>query len=125
MADSVSIIVIDDDDDMRDTLRTMLEKEGYRVRCAANGGEVFKLLEESQTDLVITDIVMPVKEGFETIAELKRTWPEVKIIAISGGGLDGSRNYLDWAKDLGAHGVLAKPFARTEILSAISKVMGE
>jgi len=80
------ILVIDDDIQILEMLGQTLEREGYEVVDALDGKEGMRLYREAPTDLVITDIVMPEKEGVETIMELKRDFPDVKIIAMSGGG---------------------------------------
>lgn len=96
------IIIIDDDDQIREMLMEMLVREGYEVLPASNGKEGIRLYRERQTDLIITDIVMPEKDGLETIMELRKDFPEVKVIAMSGGGRNGPESYLQVAKRLGA-----------------------
>ena len=88
------ILIIDDDDQIRRVLRKTLERDGYDVADAPNGKEGIRLYRENPADLVITDIIMPEKEGIETIRELRRDFPEVKIIAISGGGRIGPDSYF-------------------------------
>jgi len=118
------ILVIEDDDHVRGMLRQMLRGEGYEVMEAAEGGAGLKLYREKPADLVITDIVMPGKEGLETIMELRRSYPRVKIIAISGGGRLGPRDYLQTAKLLGAHRIFFKPFEMKELLQAVQELLG-
>ena len=103
------ILIIDDDDQFLGILRITLEKAGYDVYTAGNGTEGFKILAEYSVDLVVTDILMPEKEGIETIVKLRREFPGLKIIAVSGGGNIGPESYLDAAKLLGAHVPLTKP----------------
>lgn len=91
------ILIIDDDDQIREMLRQMLERAGYEVTDAPNGKVAMKLYREQPADLIITDLIMPGKEGIETIIELRRDFPEVKIIAISGGGRIAPRDYLAMA----------------------------
>ncbi len=114
------ILVIDDDAQFRPMLGQMLERAGYEVVEAGDGEEGIKLYREAPTDLIITDIIMPEKEGVETIIELKRDFPDVKIIAISGGsrGID-AKSCLSYVKNLGVSHVFAKPFEREELLDAI------
>ena len=104
-------------------LSEALTGEGFQVREASDGGQGVKLYVEQQTDVVITDLVMPEKEGLEMIVEMKRLHAEVRIIAMSGGGRGSSQNYLKIAKAFGAQLVLAKPFSHREILEAISQVL--
>ena len=113
------ILIIDDDDLFRIMLRKMLEYEGYDVVDAPDGNEGVRLYRKEPTDLVITDILMPEKEGIEIIRELRSDFSEVKIIAISGGGSVGINNYLDIAKMLGAQFTFKKPFRREEFLEAV------
>jgi CheY-like chemotaxis protein len=118
-----NILVIDDDDQFRKLLRKVLEKEGYGVTEAADGKKGIQQYQHSPADLVLTDIVMPDKEGIETIMDLRRMDSHVKIIAMSGGGQIGADSYLDLAKKLGAHQTLTKPIDRQELLSVIKKAL--
>lgn len=118
------ILVIDDDPNIRQMLHHMLEREGFEVATASNGNEALALFRSQPADLVITDIIMPEKEGIETIRELKSDFPDAKIIAISGGGRVGPSDYLKMAKLLGAQRTISKPFDRSEMLAAVKEVMG-
>ncbi|HLC15607.1 MAG TPA: response regulator [Thermodesulfovibrionia bacterium] len=100
------ILIIEDEDHIRTLLGTMLEQEGYEVLTAQNGKEGIKVFHSNQIDLIITDIFMPEKEGLETITELKKEFPDVKIIAISGGGQKGNLSFLTIAKHIGANRTL-------------------
>ncbi len=117
------ILIIDDDTQIREMLRQMLENEGYSVLDAANGKEAIKLQHETPCQLIITDLIMPEKEGIETIRELKRDFPEVSIIAMSGGGVVGPEAYLKIAKSLGAKKTFVKPIERAELLRGIRDVL--
>ena len=119
------ILVIDDEESIRDLLRTMLEREGYDVLDASNGAEGIKLCVNDPADLVITDIIMPEKDGMETIVEIRREFPDTKIIAISGGDRVEPGAYLEMAKKLGAQDTFTKPFEREEILAAVRNLIGE
>jgi CheY-like chemotaxis protein len=116
--------VIDDDPNIRQMLHHMLEREGFEVSTASNGNEALAMFRAQPADLVITDIIMPEKEGIETIRELKGAFPDTKIIAISGGGRVGPSDYLKMAKLLGAQRTIAKPFDRSEMLSAVKEAIG-
>jgi CheY-like chemotaxis protein len=118
------LLLVDDDEPLRRVLGRTLERAGYSVLTAANGAEALKLYQQEPVDLVITDLVMPEKEGFETIMELKRLQRDLKIIAISGGGRGDAGDYLPVARHLGAAKVLAKPFSMEEILQAIRELLG-
>ncbi len=113
------ILVIDDDDRFRSMLEQMLTKAGYEVATAANGHAGLQLQRAAPAALVITDLIMPEKEGMETIMELRRSFPAVRIIAISGGGRHGTQDFLPVAAKLGAARTLAKPFTRDELLEAV------
>jgi CheY-like chemotaxis protein len=119
----VSILLIDDDEQFRSMLSESLSGAGYEVKQARNGLDGIKAYRDHPSDLIITDLIMAEKEGLETIQEFRRTDPEVKIIAISGGSRHGPFDYLKMARALGAREVLAKPFTRREILEAITQVL--
>ena len=117
------VMVIDDDEQIRELLRQTLERDGYEVATAANGDEGIRLHRAKSADVIITDILMPVKEGLSTIHELRSEFPDVKIIAITGGGRHGPlSHYLAMASQIGAHRVIAKPFIRRQILDAVSEL---
>jgi CheY-like chemotaxis protein len=120
-----SILLVDDDDGFRTMLSEGLRRADYQVLEASDGQEGIKLYGIHPTDLVITDLVMPGREGLDMILELKRLYPGSKIIAISGGTLPGSETNLNMAKAFGARRVLTKPFSHGEILEAISQVLQE
>jgi CheY-like chemotaxis protein len=123
----VKTLIIDDDNEFRAMLREMLEKAGYNnVKEAENGNIGVKLFSEDPFDLVITDIIMPDKEGIETIMELRKDCPSLKIIAMSGGAAIGdSRSYLSLAGHLGADRMLEKPFKRSELINTIQELLSE
>lgn len=113
-------LVVDDDPMVRDVVARTLGAAGYDVVCANNGTEAVKRFAESPCPIVVTDIVMPEKEGIETIIELKRLDPAVKILAISGGGRERGKEFLRYASRLGANAVLSKPFRKAELLEIIA-----
>jgi DNA-binding response OmpR family regulator len=119
------ILLIDDDDQLRTMLKLVLTSSGYEVSEACNGNEASRIYQQQYPDLVITDLLMPDKEGLELIMELRRNNKDIKIIAMSGGGRGGAVNYLEAAGKLGAQQTLAKPFSRQELLRAVRAVMGE
>jgi CheY-like chemotaxis protein len=114
------ILVIDDDPFVQRTIVRVLRKTGYDVHAAADGLEGLREFRNLQPDLVITDIVMPVKEGLDTIRMLRSWSPGAKIIAISGGNRLASRDFLVEATALGAAAVIAKPFELDELLDRVS-----
>jgi len=120
-----SILVIEDDNQLREIVRKILEVRGHRISLASNGIEGLRLFRTVHPDLVITDIVMPVKEGLDTI-RLLRTWtPNAKIIAMSGGLLAREKNPLAAAKQLGASKVLAKPFRAEQLRAIVDECLAE
>ncbi|TLY20362.1 MAG: response regulator, partial [Nitrospirae bacterium] len=105
-----SILVVDDEDQIRQLIRETLEQAGYHVTEAQDGTEALQQYRVTPADLVILDILMPNEDGLETTATLRREFPNVKVIAITGGSdMIGILNFLDVAKMLGAHCALQKP----------------
>ncbi|MBU1702010.1 MAG: response regulator [Candidatus Eisenbacteria bacterium] len=117
------LLVVDDDERIRIMLRMTLEEAGYDVEEAPNGVVALQIQEENPVDLVITDIIMPEKEGIETIMDLHRRWSKLPIIAISGGGRDTPQRYLGIAKGIGAARIFPKPILRDELLEAITELL--
>ncbi len=119
-----SILVIDDEADIRDLCRRILSQAGYQVIEAPDGNVGMRLYRENRPDLIITDIIMPEKEGIETIMELRREFPAVRIVAISGGGqATTGATCLHLAKSLGAVKALAKPFTKSELLDVVREAL--
>ncbi len=117
------IKMIDDDDDFRKMLCFVLKEAGYEVVEAPNGKKGTDVYNSEQIDLVVTDIFMPEKEGVETVIELVETYPDIKIIAISGGGTQHSIEYLDQIKHFGVKKTFEKPFEMTEFLASIEELI--
>ncbi len=116
------ILIADDDENLRSTLRRLLKRAGHEVMEAPDGKVALQMHGTQQADIVITDIIMPEKEGLETIRELKHDYPATKIIAVSGGGVGTPDNYLLLAAALGADCTLTKPFSSQKLLSAIDEL---
>jgi YesN/AraC family two-component response regulator len=119
------ILVIDDELSILLMIKKMIEKAGHEVDMASNGREGLELFENIKHDLIITDIIMPQKEGLEIILELRKNHPTLKIIAISGGGRFGPECYLPSAKLLGADMIFQKPLVQKEFMEAISTLLSE
>jgi len=117
------ILIIEDDERLRLALKENLQLHGYDVSDAANGLEGTNMFRSNRADLIVMDIIMPEKEGIETIRELKRDYPTVKIIAISGGGALGPEHYLNVALALGADKALKKPFRTESLLYQIEDLL--
>jgi CheY-like chemotaxis protein len=105
-------------------LLQILEQAGYTVAEAADGEEALRRLPTVQADLVITDILMPEKEGIETIVSLRRQRPAIKIMAMSGGGRVGASHCLEMAREFGADASISKPFNRKDMLAAVEGLIG-
>ena len=121
-----NILVVDDNLLFVKTQGEFLRRSGHTVSTAANGKEAMDLVACNDFDLVITDIIMPEKEGFETISELRRTAPKIKIIAMSGGtDWMGSKDSLSIARMFGASLTLAKPFSGQALIDAVTQVLSQ
>lgn len=119
------ILLIDDDRRLREMLCRGLASEGYEIIEADNGRSGLTRLREQLADLVITDILMPVQEGLETIMVIRHDFPDVKIIAISGGGNHVFSDYLSYATTFGANCALAKPFTLWQLLEAVRRTLSK
>jgi two-component system, chemotaxis family, chemotaxis protein CheY len=118
------VLVIDDDAPLRRMVRRILTEASHEVAEAEDGEAGLALLRKEQPALVLTDLVMPKKEGIETIREIRRTSPETRVIAMSGSDFGPSATlYLHAAEKLGADAVLAKPFRADELLQTIARVL--
>ena len=119
------ILIIDDEPQIRSMLKLMLEREGYEVIEAPDGVEGIKVYRQNPADLILTDLIMPNKDGIGMIIDLKKEFPDVNIIAMSGGGLNKPEGYLKGAKKLGAACTLTKPIDREEMLRAVKEILKE
>jgi DNA-binding response OmpR family regulator len=117
------ILIVEDDKDLREMLKTSLVKRKYMVLEASNGKEALIRFKPSITDLLITDLIMPDEDGLKVIMKIKSIKPSVKIIAISGGGKAGPGNYLNLAKALGADEIFPKPFSLSDLLKKIDELL--
>lgn len=120
-----NILVIDDDDIFRDVLVSALRQAGHAVREAGDGNEGLRLFHEQPAELVITDIVMPEKEGLDTIRDLRREFPAARIVAMSGGLAHDPKLYLHMAEKFGATAVLAKPFQLAELYKTVDAALAK
>ena len=118
------ILVVDDDKRIRSMLEMMLVRAGHQVDTASDGQQALEHLAGTPVDLIILDIVMPEKDGLETIMEIRKKAPEMKVIAISGGGVIEPNTYLEVAAGLGAQQVFTKPLDRGELLAAVNILVG-
>ena len=127
------ILIVDDDDDVREAIKDVLEHAGYKVVTAARGNEAIDIQRKQPAQVIITDIIMPEQNGIDTITEIQEHFPEVKIIATSGGGGFGrsaykpeaikTTAYLAAAEEAGVDRVFAKPFDRKELIQAVEDLL--
>ena len=117
------VLVIDDDPGFRRMIRMILARMHHDVVEAKDGNEGVARFTADRPDLVISDIVMPDKEGIETILEIRAMAPDAKIIAMSGGGVSVGTGYLAAALKLGANLILAKPFRPAELTAMVEQLL--
>ncbi len=117
------IIVVDDEAQVRRMLRGRLEKDGHEVEEAENGRLAVDLQRENPADLIISDIIMPEKDGTEMIGDLSGEFPELKIIAMSGGGILDTQYHLCLAKAFGAVRSFPKPVPLQELMDAVEEIL--
>jgi DNA-binding NtrC family response regulator len=115
--------VIDDDEQVRNMVRQMLEREQHEVIVAEDGSVGVRRFRQDPVDLVITNILMPEKEGLATIRELKADYPHLPIIAMSGGGTTAGMDFLRMAEHFGAARSLKKPLDWTELVDVVSELL--
>lgn len=117
------VLIIEDDPIMLRNLAQWFEQAGCRVMVAHDGDEGLAQFNTLRPNAVVTDIIMPNREGVETLMAIKNLDPDVKILAISGGGRLGSTDLLRTARGLGADAVMAKPFRSTDVVAAVSRLL--
>jgi DNA-binding NtrC family response regulator len=117
------ILIIDDDEIVRDILSAMLTTAGHEIRLASDGTQGLQAFTEMTPDLVITDMLMPDKEGVETISDIRKLAAGLPIIAVSGGGHIGNLSFLLIAQKVGASRTFDKPFSPDEMLDAVSELL--
>jgi CheY-like chemotaxis protein len=118
------ILVVDDEPSIRDLVALVLELDKHEVVTASDGNSALAAIENSDFDLVVTDLVMPDREGIETIMTIRKTRPTLKLIAMSGGGFGSAGDYLEMAAAVGADRTLAKPFTNDQLLKTVREVLG-
>jgi len=117
------ILIIDDNDAVRSTMARILDLAGYETVTAGDGNEGIERMRAERPDLIITDIIMPEKEGIETIRSILAEQPGAKIMAVSGGGRHGTLDFLSAARKLGAAEVLQKPFEPDELVTSVARCL--
>ena len=119
-----SILIVDDEASITQLVGRALRKKGYEVPTAGNGHEATRLVGHQRFALVMTDLLMPDMDGIQVITELRKTHPEIRLIAMSGGGHITQDQYLKIAKGLGAHALLEKPFTIEQLYSVVETTLG-
>ena len=123
---STRLLVIDDDNLVRAALTDMLQTAGFEVVTASNGRLGLELLDTTPVDAIITDILMPEQEGLETIREARQRFPDIRILAISGGGAGGGETQLlRFAESFGADQTLPKPFTGSQLVAAVRTLLAK
>jgi DNA-binding response OmpR family regulator len=117
------LLIVDDDPGIVALLKQALEAEGHEIQTAENGVRALERQRETPSDLMIVDILMPEKDGLETIRDIRKLTPGIRILAMSGGGRVSPENYLPIAQMLGADETLAKPFSLVELRAAVKRLL--
>jgi DNA-binding response OmpR family regulator len=117
------VLVVDDSADIRGMLQAQLEMEGFDVATAPDGARALALLGRQRTDLIITDLFMPDKDGIETILEIRAKYPAVQIVAMSGWDSRQGSDYLKVAREIGAVRTVKKPFELTDMVKIVRDLM--
>ena len=117
------ILVVDDEADFCQLLKKILVDEHHDVAIAGDGLVALDYIQEGAFELLITDLIMPEKEGLEVILDVKKWHPSIKIIAMTGGGYGNAHEYLSWAKSFGVQRTLSKPFSRDELILAVQSAL--
>ena len=118
-ANAKTVLVVDDDKLVLAMYKFAFEDHGYRVLLADDGNAALRTLESQQVDVVFLDILMPEKEGLETLLEIKQRLPDVAVFVMSGGGTRGKHDFLTVAKKFGATGIVKKPATPKELIALI------
>jgi CheY-like chemotaxis protein len=118
------ILLVDDEAAVRELLTLVLRLDGHDVTTASDGNLALDVLAEGEFDLVLTDLVMPERDGIETIVEIRQRFPRLRIIAMSGGGRGSAGDSLAMARQVGATRTLEKPFSNQQLLEATREVLG-
>ena len=129
------ILIVDDEEDVRISLKQVLERAGHDVSVAKSGAEGLDMMKRDAADLVITDVIMPGIDGIATARQIREKYRNTRIIVMSGGGKTApepyepdaikTRSYLASASGAGADSTLTKPFDRNEILRMVQKLLDE
>jgi DNA-binding response OmpR family regulator len=122
MGSGKRILVVDDNADLRSTIKALLQADGFDVAVAGDGRAALELHQSRPADVVITDLFMPDKDGIETIVELRKLSPQLKIVAMSGWTSTQGSDYLQVAREIGATVTLQKPFDPQELSRVVRQL---
>ena len=117
------VLIVEDDANLRLILQNVVDQAGHTTYVATDGQDALNQVQQEPPDIVVTDIIMPEKEGIELILSLRKEFPEIRIIAISGGGQLGADHYLDMAREFGADITIGKPFDKQCFMDAITELL--
>jgi len=120
-----NILLVDDEEMIRQMVRAVLSNPTYSITEASNGVDAQELIRNREFDLLITDVIMPDCDGIELVMAVRKEQPDIKVIVMSGGGRVQARHYLDLAEKLGATRMFEKPFSTTEFQSAVRELLEE
>ena len=118
------ILIVDDDVKFTELLQSILQELGHHAELSADGVQAVEKLRTESFDVLVLDLIMPKKDGLEVLIDIRKQQKDLKVIAMSGGGYGSASDYLSWAKTLGVHRTLPKPFSRDEFLLAVSECLG-
>lgn len=119
------ILIADDEESVLEVVRRILAVDGHEVIEARDGEEAIRKIRSEKPVLAVIDLFMPRKEGLETIIQLRKSHPELKIIAVSGGNPTHGMSFLEMANRLGAHRTMAKPFSMDELRNTVAELLTE
>jgi CheY-like chemotaxis protein len=119
------ILIVDDEEPIREVMLGILEDAGYTIRAARDGKEASQFISQGSFDLIVTDLVMPEKEGLELIKEVRRDHPAIRIVAISGAVGNVKETFLSMARAFGADFILAKPFSLEDLLHTVEQALSK
>ncbi len=117
------ILVVDDEEVMRELIRDILEDAGYDVLTASDGNEALALFKKNNVDVVLTDLIMPNKDGEEVVQELRKINPDAKIIVMSGGGQISGEDHIQLLEDLDVQHAIVKPINAKQLLKDIEEML--
>lgn len=124
MTSTATLLLVDDEPAVLEIMRHALQAEGFEVTTAASGSEAMARMKERLFDLVVLDLIMPEKDGIQTLLELRALEPGLPVIVMSGGPLLGGGDFLPLARQLGARAALRKPFLYHELMDSVRGALG-